>query len=317
MAYTNSKLVAVRVFSPNHSGQRTRKIDTITIHCVVGQLSAETIGNCFTAPSVKASCNYGVGTDGRIVLCVEEKNRSWCTSNAANDQRAITIEVACDRTHPYAVNSKAYDSLIKLVADICKRNGIKKMLWKADKSLVGSVSKQNMTVHRWFANKACPGDFLYNRHGDIANKVNALLGTAGTSAPTGAGKTYKINSDMTYTVKTGDTLSAIVAGLRTQGSKVSLEMIRRWNSNIKDINKIVVGQKLKLYYGKIRVIEKAAIRTGQYATKKKVGTAQVGEEFYQYGSKTNTKGNKWFKIWVKENGVETMRYIYAKKCKKI
>ena len=108
-------------------------------------------------------------------MIVEEKNASWCSSSRSNDQRAITIEVASDTTHPYRVNEKAYDSLIKLCADICDRNGIPQLLWKADKSLIGQVDKQNMTVHRWFANKACPGDYLYNLHGEIAEKVNEIL----------------------------------------------------------------------------------------------------------------------------------------------
>jgi hypothetical protein len=128
------------------------------------------------------SSNYVVGKDGSIGLSVEEKDRSWCSSSPSNDHRAITIEVASDTTHPYAVTDKAYEALIKLVADICKRNGIKKLLWKGDKSLIGQVDKQNMTVHRWFANKACPGEYLYSRHGEIADRVNALLGE--TTAPT-------------------------------------------------------------------------------------------------------------------------------------
>lgn len=177
MAYTNSSLVNYTKLSPNHSGIRNHSIDTITIHCVVGQLSVETLGNIFAKTSKRASCNYGIGSDGRIALIVEEKNRSWCTSSASNDNRAITIEVASDTTHPYAVNDKAYASLIKLCADICKRNGIKKLLWEGNKNLIGNVARQNMTVHRWFANKSCPGEWLYSRHGQIANEVNALLGS--------------------------------------------------------------------------------------------------------------------------------------------
>lgn len=184
MAYTNSSLVNYVHLSPNHSGQREHTIDTISIHCVVGQLSVETLGAIFASSAKGASSNYGIGNDGRIGMYVEEKNRSWCTSSASNDNRAITIEVASDTTHPYAVNSAAYASLIKLCADICKRNGIKQLLWKGDKSLIGQVDKQNMTVHRWFANKACPGDYLYNRHGQIANEVNALLGSTSTSTST-------------------------------------------------------------------------------------------------------------------------------------
>lgn len=177
MAYTNSPLVSYTRISPNRTINRNHAIDTITIHCVVGQCSVETLGNIFAPESRQASCNYGIGADGRIGMYCEEKDRSWCSSNAANDHRAVTIEVASDTKHPYAVNDKAYAALIDLCTDICKRNGIKKLLWKADKSLIGQVDKQNMTVHRWFANKSCPGDYLYERHDAIAAAVNAQLGT--------------------------------------------------------------------------------------------------------------------------------------------
>ena len=175
---SNSSLVSYTKISPNKTSPRNHKIDTITIHCVVGQCSVETLGNIFAAPSRKASCNYGIGKDGRIGMYVEEKDRSWCSSNATNDHRAITIEVASDVAHPYAVNEKAYNSLIELLVDICKRNNIKQLLWKGDKSLVGKVDEQNMTVHRWFANKACPGDYLYNKHSEIAEEVNKRLGVS-------------------------------------------------------------------------------------------------------------------------------------------
>jgi len=172
---SNSSLVSYTRISPNKTSPRKNKIDTITIHCVVEQLSVETIGNVFAPTSRQASSNYGIGPDGRVGMYVEEKDRSWCTSSSANDNRAITIEVASDTTHPYKVTAAAYEALIKLCADICKRNDIKELKWKADKSLIGQVDKQNMTVHRWFANKSCPGDYLYNLHGDIANRVNKLL----------------------------------------------------------------------------------------------------------------------------------------------
>lgn len=180
---SNSSLVNYTKISPNKNSPRNHVIDTITIHCVVGQWTAKQICDFFNNTARQASCNYGVGCDGSIGLCVDEKDRSWCSSSGTNDNRAITIEVASDTFHPYAVKDKAYAALIELLADICKRNGIKELLWKADKSLMGQVSKQNMSVHRWLAAKACPGDYLYNRHGDIAAKVNAKLGKGGTVAP--------------------------------------------------------------------------------------------------------------------------------------
>lgn len=181
MAYTNSPLVVYTGLRPNHSGQRTHTIDRITPHCVVGQLSAETICACFPAGR-DASCNYGIGTDGRVSLCVEEKNRSWCTSSNANDQRAITIECASDKTEPYTMNSAVYATLIKLCTDICQRNGKSKLLWFADKdkslNYAPKADEMVITVHRWFANKSCPGDWLYNRLGDLAAKVTAALAGA-------------------------------------------------------------------------------------------------------------------------------------------
>lgn len=174
---SNSPLVNYTKISPNKSSPRNHKIDTVTIHCVVGQCSVETLGDVFAPTSRQASSNYGIGYDGRIGMYVEEKDRSWCSSNAANDNRAITIEVASDTKEPYAVTEKAYAALIDLLVDICKRNGIKELKWKADKSLIGQPDKQNMTVHRWFANKSCPGTYLYERHAQIASEVNKRLGS--------------------------------------------------------------------------------------------------------------------------------------------
>ena len=188
MAYTNSSLVSYTKLSPNHSGQRTHSIDRITPHCVVGQLTAESICGCFTSPSREASCNYGIGKDGKIALCVEEKNRSWCSSSSANDQRAVTIECASDLNHPYAMTTAVYNSLVKLCTDICKRNGKKKLLWLGDKNKMLNYSPKSdemvLTVHRWFASKSCPGDWLYSRLGDLASKVTIKLG-GNTSASTG------------------------------------------------------------------------------------------------------------------------------------
>lgn len=192
MAYTNSSLVSYTKLSPNHSGQRTHSIDRITPHCVVGQLSAESICGCFSSPSRQASCNYGIGNDGRIALCVEEKNRSWCSSSNANDQRAVTIECASDKAEPYAMNSAVYDSLITLCTDICRRNGKKKLLWFSDKNKTLNYAPKPdemvITVHRWFANKSCPGNWLYARLGDLAAKVTANLGGSSvTQSPSTTG----------------------------------------------------------------------------------------------------------------------------------
>lgn len=176
--YTNSSLVDYTVLSPNHGGQRNHKIDRITPHCAVGQLSAEDIGNCF--PKGRgASANYGVGYDGRQCLIVEEKNRSYCSSNTDNDQRAITIEVASDKTAPYAFTNEAYAGLLELCIDICKRNGFTKVLWLGTKEESLSYEPKDgecvLTVHRWFANKSCPGDWMYARMPQLAADINKEL----------------------------------------------------------------------------------------------------------------------------------------------
>ena len=199
MGFSNSPLATVRMISPNRTPNRNHAIDTITIHCFVGQVTAKRGCEVFQPSSKGASCNYVVGYDGSIGLCVEEKDRSWCTggydkngnpirvngvSGKSNDYQAVTIEVASDAKHPYAITDKAMAALIELCADICRRNGIPKLLWSGDKTLVGKPAKQNMTVHRWFAAKACPGDYIYERLGDIAAKVNAKLGAAPAPVPT-------------------------------------------------------------------------------------------------------------------------------------
>ena len=180
MAYTNSSMVVYTKLSPNHSGQRTMAIDRITPHCVVGQCTAEGLGEWFMNTGIQASSNYGIDKDGRVALYVEEKNRSWCSSSNANDQRAITIECASDTSEPYAFRDVVYQTLIKLCIDICKRNGKSKLLWLGDKDKTLNYSPKSgemiLTVHRWFANKSCPGNWMYARMGDLASKVTAALG---------------------------------------------------------------------------------------------------------------------------------------------
>lgn len=233
---SNSPLVDYTRISPNKNSPRNHKIDTITIHCVVGQCTVETLGNIFAPTSRQASSNYGVGTDGKIGMYVEEKDRSWCSSSAANDNRAVTIEVASDTKHPYAVNDRAFAALLDLVTDICKRNGIKKLVWSTKKAdRMNHKNGCNMTVHCDYANKSCPGDYLYNRHGEIAAEVNRRLGVTDTAPDAGAGQGVTV-----YTVKKGDTLSAIAAKHGTTYQKIAAY------NGIKNPNVIRVGQKIKI-----------------------------------------------------------------------
>lgn len=243
---SNSPLVSYTKLSPNHSGQRTMKIDRITPHCVVGQCTVETLGNIFAPASRQAASNYGIGVDGRVGMYVEEKNRSWCSSSSANDQRAVTIECASDTEAPYAFKDIVYNKLIDLCVDICKRNGKTKLLWFGDKTktlnYTPTSNEMVLTVHRWFANKSCPGDWMYARMGDLAEKVTAKLGGAVTTptAPTVTPTEPSTGNDIVYTVKSGDTLSSIASKYGTNYQKLATY------NEISNPNLIHVGQKIKI-----------------------------------------------------------------------
>ena len=209
----NSPLVNITMLSPNHSGKRTHTIDRITPHCVVGQLTAEGIGGCFKSTAVGASCNYGIGKDGRVVLVVDEDKRSWCSSNKDNDQRAVTIECASEKVHPYTFNDIVYAKLVALCVDICKRNGKKKLLWLGDKDKTlayqPKADEMVLTVHRWFKNKACPGEWMYSNMGELARSVTNALNPVSAPAPK---KIYRVQcgafSNKTNAEKLRDSLKA-------------------------------------------------------------------------------------------------------------
>lgn len=231
---SNSPLVNYTKISPNKSSPRNHKIDTVTIHCVVGQCSVETLGNVFAPTSRQASSNYGIGYDGRIGMYVEERDRSWCSSNAANDNRAITIEVASDTKEPYAVNAKAYAALIDLLVDICKRNGIKELVWSTNKAdRVNHKNGCNMTVHRDYANKSCPGTYLYERHAQIASEVNKRLGSTNIKpAPEKpSGGLYRVQ---TGAFKSKTNADAMLAKVKAKG--FDTHMVK-----VGDLYKIQVG----------------------------------------------------------------------------
>lgn len=179
---SDSPLVCKRILSPNCNSPRNHKIDMVVIHCMAGPMSIEGCGACFAPVSRQASSNYGVGSDGRIAQYVLERDRSWCTCSPGIDNRAITIEVAnIETVEPFRITEQAYNALINLLVDICRRNSIPSLKWKANKTLAlsaergGSVEEQNMVVHRWFEAKSCPGNYLYSIHGQIASEVNRRL----------------------------------------------------------------------------------------------------------------------------------------------
>ena len=185
---SNSSLVSYTRLSPNNSGTRTEKICFFTPHCYVGHASVQDAAAWLCNPAAKASANYYISDAPAVALLVPESQRSWCSSSEWNDQRAVTVECASDKTHPYAMTTQVYMKLIELATDICRRNGKKKLLWFADKAKTmaykPAADEMVITVHRWFANKECPGDWLYSRLGDVAMKVTAALQKDSASSET-------------------------------------------------------------------------------------------------------------------------------------
>jgi len=175
---SNSSMVVYTKISPNRTSPRNHKIDKITIHHMAGNASIESCGNEFQKKERQASSNYGIGTDGRVAMYVEEKDRSWASSNSANDNRAVTIEVAnCGGDPDWPVSDKAMASLIDLCVDICKRNGIPKLNFTGNKD-------GNLTMHCYFAATACPGPYLKSKFSYIAQEVNKRLGATDTNKET-------------------------------------------------------------------------------------------------------------------------------------
>ncbi len=174
---SNSPLISYTKLSPNCNKPRKYKIDTITPHHMAGNCSVETCGEIFANPARQCSSNYGIGSDGRIAMYCEEANRSWCSSSAENDHRAITVEIANDSGSPeWHVSDEAVEAFIKLCVDICERNGMNGLLWKNDKSLIGDPSKQNITIHPWFSNTGCLKPYMINKLPYVVEEVNKRLG---------------------------------------------------------------------------------------------------------------------------------------------
>lgn len=167
---SNSKLISHTNLSPNCTSPRTSKITKITPHHMAGNLSIESCLASFVPTSRGASCNYAIGTDGRIGLGVDEENRSWCSSSRENDHQAITIEVANDggEDENWHVSDEALAALIDLCVDICERNDIEKLNFTGDET-------GNLTMHQYFAATACPGPYLASKFQYIAEQVNERL----------------------------------------------------------------------------------------------------------------------------------------------
>lgn len=294
---SNSKLVTCTVKSPNHSGKRTHSIDRITPHCVVGQLSAKSIGGCFTSPSRQASCNYGIGTEGGVCLIVDEANRSWCSSSNTNDQRAVTIECASDKTDPYAMNSTVYNKLIDLCEDICRRNGKTKLVWISDKNKALSYNpasnEMQLTVHRWFANKSCPGDWLFSRLGDVAKTVTARLSGAGDSGN---------KSDALYRVQVG--AYSIRSNADNMLAKIKAKGFDAFVTQVDGMYKVQVGaysvkanadaqlKKIKNAGFDAFITTKSGTQVSSSTSAKKKSNAEIAKEIY-HGTCSDPRWSTW------------------------
>lgn len=220
---SNSRLVNYVNLSPNCNAPRNNRINKITIHHMAGNLSVEQCGNIFANRNRQASSNYGIGSDGRVGLYVDEANRSWCSSNGDNDHQAITIEVANDVIGGnWHVSDVALAKLIDLCVDICERNGINRLVFTGNAS-------GNLTLHKYFAATMCPGPYLESKMPYIAQEVNRRLGMKNDKPGTSA-----------YIVKQGDTLSAIARKYNT-----TYQVLAEYNS-ISNPNLIYPGQVIKI-----------------------------------------------------------------------
>lgn len=218
---SNSPLVNYTRISPNSTNPRKNPISVITIHHMAGNLSVESCGNVFAATSRQASSNYVIGTDGRVGLYVDEDNRSWCSSNAANDNKAVTIEVANDDTTSgtWHVSDTALAKLIDLCVDICKRNGIPKLNYTGDKS-------GNLTMHKWFAATACPGPYLESKFPYIAAEVNKRL-TGADDTPASEAPVAPVETPATETEKVGKAVNITVHQLSTGCTGPEVKTLQR------------------------------------------------------------------------------------------
>ena len=309
MAYTNSSLVSYTKLSPNHSGQRTHSIDRITPHCVVGQCSVETLGSIFLPASRQASSNYGIGVDGRVGMYVEEKNRSWCSSSSANDQRAVTIECASDTTEPYAFKDVVYNRLVELCTDICKRNGKTKLLWLGDKAKTLNYSPASdemvLTVHRWFANKSCPGNWMYARMGDLASKVTAALGgSAETATPTE-------QEESTATIKVGNLVT--ITGSTYYNGKTIPGWVKKLRWYVVEVSgdRAVINKDESGKYAIMSAVQTSALALAGTATAEtyRIHTVAHGDTLWAIAKKYLGNGSRYKEI-VSLNGLES-NVIYS------
>lgn len=189
---TKSALVDYEQITTNSNPRGNNRIERITIHCIVGQMSAKACANLKNFRSGGcASANYIIGLNGEVLLNVPEERRAWTSGGEKkvkgktgrdNDYKAITFECASDATSPYAFRNVVYEKLVAMCVDICKRYGRTKLLWFGTPEEVESYKVKDdemvLTWHRYYAYKSCPGDWMYSRGQEFAKRVTAQLGGA-------------------------------------------------------------------------------------------------------------------------------------------
>lgn len=241
-----SPLTDITMLSPNHSGKRKYKLTRFVPHCTAVSITAKRIGEIFQNPNRNASCNYGIGNDCKIVCVVEEENRSWCTSSAWCDNGAITVECSSSNVAPYQFDNGVFDKLVALGVDICKRYGINKVIWIPDKKAALAYECNEgeiiLLVHRWFANKACPGQWMMDRMQTLCDRMNNALNN-NTAPMDETVKPEGVLSTIKYTVKKGDTLSKIA---KEYGVTIAQILATPQTPPIDNPNVISVGQVINI-----------------------------------------------------------------------
>lgn len=206
MGFTNSPLVEYTRISPNRNEGRWdwtdpnnpkpgATISKIVIHHWAGKGTLEQFGELVANPARGMSANYAIDKDARVGMFCEEKDRSWCSNSRLYDNFAVTIEVSDDMIgQPWRISDKVMAKLIQLCADICKRNGIPKLVFTGD--LTGSL-----IFHYQLANTSCPETYIRSKTQYICDEVNKIL-----NPPKPTNNTNNTNTTKT-TVKVGDLVS--------------------------------------------------------------------------------------------------------------
>lgn len=304
---SNSKLVNYTKISPNRTSPRKDTIKKITIHHMAGNLTVESCGNVFASSSRKASSNYGIGTDGRVGLYVEEKDRAWTSSNATNDNQAVTIEVANDQIGGnWHVSDKALSKLIELCVDICQRNGIKKLNYTGDKT-------GNLTMHKWFAATACPGPYLESKFPYIAEQVNKKLSSGVASSTAVAG--LNIGDEVYFSGTTHYTSANATSGKTCKSGLAKIT--NKYNGTHKYHIK---GSGTCTAYGWVderylitqtgKTTADLNLRAGTTTRTKSIGVMGKGTKVYILG----TASTGWYKVYsvaLRKTGYCSNKYITA------